>query len=561
MMALGPTHSVPETVDGHPPRAYSGAMITTAGRVRLGMLLALSTAAATAAQDRDFRLMTAAAGQDRAAAIALLAEGVDVNAARADGATALLWAAHWDDVDLVERLLAAGADVNAADDHGVTALERAAENASLAMVETLLAAGANVNAAQTSGLTPLMTASRTGNPDVVRTLLAHGADVDAAVAETRSTALMWAVSQPHPDIVGQLLEAGADPAASTVKGFTPLMFAARNGDIEIARALIAAGVDVNARSADGTHVLPFSIVSGRDAFALFLLDEGADPEGEMNGVRALHAAAGGVGTWLREWYARHGGNRLYSRRGRARLGADRRLPLVEALLARGADPNARITASAMLMSYIGYPRKGAFEPFACGTGDLRGATPLWVAAFDMNGASRTFGVGESRTSSNAAILRALLAAGADQHLTTDDGTTPFMAAAGLGRSTYTPRQPRGVRSPSAEEAVRVLLEAGAEIDAVNEADFTALHGAAFRGLNEVVEYLVAHGADIDARDFRGRTAYRMAEGSKQSFQFQSWPETAALLAELGADTELGIPGTVQERLRDVPAAAATNDQP
>ena len=366
-------------------------MTTTAARVCLGMLLATSTATTTAAQDRDFRLMTAVASQDRAAAIALLAEGVDVNAARADGATALLWAAHWDDVDLVERLLAAGADVNLADDHGVTALERAAENASLAMVETLLAAGADVDAAQTSGLTPLMTASRTGNPDVVRTLLAHGADADAAVTETGSTALMWAVSEPHPEIVGLLLDAGADPAASTVKGFTPLMFAARNGDMSIARALLAAGVDVNAPSADGTHVLPFSIVSGQDAFALFLLDEGADPEGEMNGVRALHAAAGGVGTWLREWYARHGGNRLYLRRGRSRLGADRRLPLVEALLARGADPNARITASAMLMSYIGYPKKGAFEPFACGTGDLRGATPLWVAAFDMNGASRTFG--------------------------------------------------------------------------------------------------------------------------------------------------------------------------
>ncbi len=536
-------------------------MTTTAGRVCLGMLLTIATAATTAAQDRDFRLMSAAASQDRAAAIALLAEGVDVNAARADGATALLWAAHWDDADLVERLLAAGANVNLADDHGVTALERAAENASLAMVETLLAAGADVNAAQTSGLTPLMTASRTGNPGVVRALLAHGANADAAVTETGSTALMWAVSEPHPEIVGLLLDAGADPAPSTVKGFTPLMFAARNGDIETARTLLAAGVDVNAPSADGTHVLPFSIVSGQDAFALFLLEQGADPEGEMNGVRALHAAAGGVGTWLREWYARHGGNRLYSRRGRSRLATGRRLPLVEALLARGADPNARITASAMLMSYIGYPRKGAFEPFACGTGDLRGATPLWVAAFDMNGASRTFGVGESRTSSNAQILRALLAAGADQHLTTDDGTTPFMAAAGLGRSTYTPRQPRGVRSPSAEEAVRVLLEAGADIDAVNEADFTALHGAAFRGLNEVVEYLVAHGADIDARDFRGRTAYRMAQGSKQSFQFQSWPETAALLAELGADTRLGIPGTVQERLRDVPAAAAANDQP
>ena len=535
-------------------------MTTRTARRCLGLLLAFWAAGGTAAEGQDLRLASAAADQDREAVRALLAEGVDVNAARPDGATALLWAAHWDDLELVERLLAAGADVNLADDHGVTPLARAAENASLAMVETLLAAGADVNAAQESGLLPVMTAARTGNADVVRALIAHGADVNAVVRETGSTALMWAVSEPHSAIVRLLLDAGAEPAASTVKGFTPLMFAARNGDVQMARALLAAGVDVNAPSTDGTHVLPFSIVSGQDAFALFLLDEGADPEGEMNGVRALHAAAGGVGTWLREWYARHGGNRLYSRPGRSRLGAERRLPLVEALLARGADPNARITASAMIMSYIGYPRKGAFEPFACGTGDLRGATPLWVAAFDMNGASRTFGVGESRTSSNAEILRTLLAAGADQHLTTADGTTPFMAASGLGRSTYTPRQPRGVRSPSAEEAVSVLLEAGADIDAVNEADFTALHGAAFRGLNEVVEYLVAQGADIDARDFRGRTAYRMAEGSKQSFQFQSWPETAALLAELGADTDLGIPGTVQERLRDVPAAA-TNDQP
>ena len=96
----------------------------------------------------------------------------------------------------------------------------------------------------------------------------------------------------------------------------------------------------------------------------------------------------------------------------------------------------------------------------------------------------------------------------------------------------------------------MLLEAGADINVVNEADFTALHGAAFRGLNEVIEYLVEQGADINARDFRGRTPYRLAEGSKQSFQFQAWPETAELLKELGADTKLGIPGTVQERLRD-----------
>jgi ankyrin repeat protein len=243
-----------------------------------------------------------------------------------------------------------------------------------------------------------------------------------------------------------------------------------------------------------------------------------------------------------------------------RLDPGRRVGLVKALLARGANPNARITKSAMFMSYVGYPKKGAFEPFACGTGDLWGATPLWVAAYSANGGASAQGGfgGPNRPDSNADILKALLEAGADQHLTTVDGTTPLMVAAGLGRATYTPRQPRGERSPSAEEAVKVLLEAGG--DAVNEADFTALHGAAYRGLNEVVEYLVKQGANINARDFRGRTPYRLAEGSKQSFQFQDWPETAELLKKLGADTHLGVPGTVQERARDLATAAAQAQQ-
>ena len=516
-------------------------------------LLAVAAAADTAAA-QDLRLITAAAGGDTARVRTLVAEGVDVDGRRADGATALLWASHRDDLELVDLLLRAGADVNAADDNGVTPLERAAENASPAMVEKLLAGGASTRAARTSGLTPLMTAARTGHPGVIETLLRHGADVNAVTAETRSTALMWAVAGSHPAVARALVAAGADPHASTFDGFTPLLYATHNGDVAMAEILIAAGVDVNDTGADGTHALVYAIVIGRDAFALHLLERGADPNASMGGVHALHAAAGSVTTWHGDWRRRHGDSRRRSPFGRRGLHASRALRLVEALLARGADPNARITTSAMLMDYIGYPRKGAFEPFACGTGDLRGATPLWVAAHEANRPTVPEGATADYVRDSAAIIRALLDAGADQHLTTDDGTTPFMAAAGLGRSTYRPRQPRGVRSPSAEAAVRVLLEAGAEIDRVNEADFNALHGAAFRGLDEVVTYLVEQGADIDARDFKGRTAYRLAEGSKQSFQFQSWPETAALLRRLGANTDLGIPGTVQERLRDVPRA-------
>ena len=518
-------------------------MYRSAGLVVFAGVLAVAAPLAAA---QDTRVVEAAAGQDLQTVRALVDRGADVDSPWADGSTALLWAAHWNDLDMADLLLAAGADVNAADDHGVTPLDRAAENTSLAMVEKLLAAGADANAARTSGLTPLMVAARTGSLPVVDALLASGAAVNARTGAANGTALMWAVAGSHAEVTRALLDGGAEPATSTADGFTPLLFAAANGDIPMAEALIAAGVEVNDTGADGTHVLPYAIANGQDEFARFLLRRGADPNGAMGGIRALHVAAANVGTWLGDWSRGHG----YGGRFRGRnLAPDRRLTLLQTLLERGADVNARITTSAMFMSYIGYPTKGAFEGFATGTGDLRGATPLWVAAYAANAAG---GMGAIE------IIRTLLAAGADQHLTTDDGTTPFMVAAGLGRATYTPREPRGVRSQSAEAAVRVLLEAGADINATNEADFTALHGAAYRGLNEVIEYLVAAGADIDARDFRGRTPYRIAEGTKQSFQFQSWPESAALLERLGANTRLGIPGTVQEKIRDVPAA--TNDQ-
>jgi ankyrin repeat protein len=522
-----------------------------------------------AAATPDLRLVNAAAEQDKVAIRALLKQGADVNAARADGVTALLWAAHFNDVETVSLLLAAGAKPNVADDHGVTPLAQACENANAAMADKLLAAGARATAALTSGLTPLMIATHTGALPVVTSLLAHGADVNAATLDTKETALMWAVSDQHQDIAQALIDHHADVRASSKKGFTPLMYAARNGGVEMATLLVGAGADVN-QIADGTHVLPFAIISGQDEFARFLLEHGADPNGAIDGVRALHAAAGPVDVWLEDWTRRHGGGNVYSAggggggRGPAPV---RRAALVKALLTRGADANARITTSTMLMSYIGYPTKGAFEPFACGTGDLRGATPLWVAALAANGGVGGFGGdggqqldGTRSESSSSDVLRALLAAGADARITTNDGTTPLMVAAGLGRATFSPGLQRGRRSPNAEEAVTILLDAGAEINAVNEADFTALHGAAFRGLDEVIKILVDRGANINARDFRGRTAYRLAEGSKQSFQFQAYPETAEFLKKLGADTRLGVPGTVQERNRDV-AAAAANQKP
>lgn len=527
----------------------------------LWVIALVSTATLASAAGADLRLVTAAAEQDRAAVRSLLKERVDVNVARADGATALLFAAHWDDLETADLLLRAGANANAADDHGVTPLARACENASVAMVETLLNAGANPNAAQTSGLTPLMTAAMTGNVQVVRSLLARGANVNAATKDTKNTALMWAVAGRGSEIARMLIEGQADIRASTAKGFTPLLLAARNGDLEMIKALMAAGVSVNETGSDGTHVLPFSIVNGHSDLALFLLEQGADPNGAMEGFRALHAAVGSVDVWLREWSLKHG---AAGRSGR-NLAPRQRPALVRALLARGADPNARIINSTVLEAHLAYPWKGAFEPYSCGTGDLSGATPVWLAAYAANGSAGSdmgdSDAASSRIDTGVEFIRTLVSAGADYSLTTRDGTTPLMVAAGLGRCTKDYTLQRGKRSPGAEEAVRVLLDAGADINAVNEADFTALHGAAFRGLNEVIQILVDRGAHINARDFRGRTPYRLAQGSKQSFYFQGYPQTAEFIKTLGADANLGLPGTMQERLRDVPAATTTVQQP
>ena len=507
------------------------------------LLVPVALALAVAPAAADLRLVDAAADRDTALLRALLDEGADVNTARADGATALLWAAHWDDPETVDLLLRAGADVNAADDHGVTPLARACENASVAMVERLLDAGADPNAAQANGLTPLMTAARTGSVDVVEALLARGADVDAATDETDETALMWAVAERHRDVVRAIVDHGGNVHPHRGQRFSPLIAAARNGDIETAEVLLAAGARVDDAGVDGAHPLALAIVAGQTEFAYFLLEQGADPNGSIDGVTALHAAAGPVGEWMRAWSRKNGGAR-----GRGgRLGLDDRQPLVDALLARGADPNARMTASGVM--HQGFVRNGAYDTFATGTGDIAGATPLWVAAFSTNPGPGRPRIGWNSPNSTGEVVRSLLEAGARPDITTVDGTTTLMAAAGCGRTGHWTNTPRAIRQPEAEVAVDLLVEAGVEVNAVNEGDFTALHCAAFSGLNEVVRQLVQYGADIDARDWRGRTAFRLAEGAKQSFHYQAWPEVASLLAELGADTSLGISGTIHERLR------------
>lgn len=501
------------------------------------VMVAVSWSWCAAAAEPDQRLVVAAQAGDTGQVRALLTARVDANGARPDGSTPLMWAVHREHIEIVDLLLNAGAKPDAADEQGVTPLALACENGSVRMVSRLIDAGASASKPQSNGVTPLMIAARTGHLPVVQALLSAGADASAAIASTGQTALMWATAARHVPVVRELVAAGASVRATSIIGFTPLLFAARNGDLETARVLLDAGADVNQMGHDGTHALPLAIVSGHAAFARFLLDNGANVDGRMHGVTALHAAAGKVDAWLRDWLR----ERRASVDARATIGLPpaERPQMVALLLARGADPNATILVSTVMGLGVS-GRYGAFDAVSGGTGNLKDATPLWVAAFWANG------LGPDAAAA-VDIMRLLIAAGADPNRSTADKTSPLMAAAGLGHPSYQPGAERGVRSPNAEAAVSLLLEAGANIHAENEARFTALHGAAFRGLNEVVDVLVTRGARLDAQDFKGRTAYRIAQGAQQGFRVQPWPSTASLLEKLGADTTIGVDGRAEER--------------
>jgi ankyrin repeat protein len=495
--------------------------------VRTLLASALLSASVLPAAAADAPVADAAQHQDWTKVTALVAGRADVNGRQPDGATALAWAAHWNNVDAAEALVKAGADANAANDLGIAPLALAAKNGSLPMVALLLTAGADPNAKSTGGETPLMTAAITGSAGVVKTLVAHGADVNAATVRSKQTAVMWAVSERHPSVVQALVEAGADLEARTAGGFTALLFAARQGDAGSTRVLLDGGAKIDAAGRDMNTPLVVAAASAREDVALLLLERGANPNADAAGYTPLHAAV------------------------------PRNLPrLVKALLAGGAHPDARLKNAP---GFLFGSNRGAgsevvpvsadeLQAGVAGTvgarptaGSLAGATPFWLAAKNVN----------------VPIMEALIAAGADPTLTTDNGTTPLMAAAGL-------LQVQGSRTRRADvsqfysnwneadslDAVTFLLARGADAKAVNKSAQTALHGAAYMGANSVVQVLIDRGAAIDARDAQGQTPFRIAEGhlNVAGQGVTEWPKTAAFLRTLGADTSLGVDGRSMLRI-------------
>ncbi len=473
-------------------------------------LVLLLPVASFAATSGDLDLPRAAKSQDKDAVRALLKQHVDVNTPQGDGSTALHWAAHWDDRDMASLLLGAGANANAANDLAVTPLYLACINGSAGMVQALLAAGANPNLAAVTGVTPLMQAARSGSLEAVQALLARGAETNATENSAGQTALMWAASQGHPEVVRALIMHGADVRARShaggvlvninaggrglaahgpakvveMGGSTPMLFAARVGCIECARALLARGASANDIAPDGNSALVLAAHSGQGAFGVFLLDKDADPNTHGAGYTALHAAV---------------------LRGE--------LDLVKALVTHGANLNAPIEN--------GTPLRREGPDFALAE-SMVGSTAFLLAA----------------KYADADMLRALSAGGADVKVTGKDGSTPLILAAGAEQRPGTNSGGLVQDEGHVEEAVRVMLDLGADVNAANRSGNTALYLAASRGYTSVVQMLADKGANLNVKNNRGLTPLAAAQSTRRrggdGDQQARFKGIADLLRKLGA---------------------------
>lgn len=480
-------------------------------------------------------LADAAEKADRATVRTLLGQHADVNAAQPDGMTALHWAAHLDDLEMAKRLLEAGANARATNRYGVSPLWLACVNGNAELVERLLAAGADPNTTLRGGETVLMTAARTGRLGPVKALLARGAEVNARERRGQ-TALMWAAAEGHAEVVQALLEAGADfrtPLPDS--GFTPLFFAVREGRTEVVRALLQAGADVNEAMQPrrtsiksvrrGTSPLMLAVENGHFELAVMLLEAGADPNDQRSGYTPLHAM-----TWVRK-PPRGEDEGDPPPIGSGNLSS---LQFVRKLIEHGADVNARL-------------QTGKGGP---GLWNKVGVTPFFMAA----------------ATADVPYLRLLLELGADPSLPNVDHCTPLMAACGIGVGSAAANEVAG-EEPEVLETARLLLELGADVNAVDANGETAMHGAAYKNLPKVVQFLADHGAKVEVwnrPNKYGWTPLMIAEGHRPG-NFKPSAETADAIRRVmqaaGVTPPVGAPSTVAAGSDEYKARAEPPKQP
>ena len=466
---------------------------------------------------------------DAEAVAALIRRGADVNALGPDGSTALLYAVHLNNTAIAEVLLRAGAKAGAANEYGVTPLLEAAAAGNPALIEKLLKAGASAESESPEGETVLMTAARKGNAEAVRLLLSQGAAVDRHENWKGQTALMWAAAGNHADAARILIEHGAAlnarsaavtpevkrPANGNLvseqpKGsLTPLLFAAREGALAGVRVLVKAGAELNLAEPDGITPLIMAIINGHYDVAGFLLEAGADPNlADLWGRTALYAAVD-----------MHTLEPSTTRPAPKDVNALSGLDIARLALSKGAAPDPRLKAAT--------PGRGIPD----GPDPLlrAGTTPFVRAA----------------KTGDVAAMRLLLEHGADPKAATEQGVTALMAASGQGWR-YGDSQ---IRAEDALEGVKLCVSLGLDVNAANKKGETALHGAADRGADSIVRYLLSRGARADVKDEKGHTPLEVARGG-QVRGHPGYPSTAALLMQTVSPppATLGKPKRVKDVL-------------
>jgi hypothetical protein len=477
--------------------------------------------------------------QDKQAVRALLAKKADVNATQPDGATALHWASYTEDAETTALLIRAGANVNVRNNYGVSPLALAAKTGNANIISQLLKAGADpddpvnyVNSAET----PLMHAARAGSVDAVNVLLLAGAKVNAQETWNGQTALQWAAAEGHGAVVEALIAGGAYVGQRSNAGTTAFMFAVRKGDTRSVKAFLAAGSDVNQKRVDLATPLLVAIVNGHEDLVDLLLEKGADPnvEGGSTDLSVQGSKARPIKITLTTPSYRdqlrdvgteggNGGNNSWGRPLQAAVHVANwhisdefisvnidRMRVIKSLLKHGADVNARNTDMEPRWSGARYRRRQV------------GLTPFLAAA----------------RQADVEVMRLLLENGADPKMNTPLNITPLMLVAGIA---WASNQDRAGEEQVLEGVKLLVEEQGADVNFVADTGETAMHAAAYRGANSVVQYLFDKGAKLDVVDKSGRTPLQVADGVEYGNSFAANPHTAVLLRKLGAK-EIPCPG-------------------
>ncbi len=507
---------------------------------------ALLCASASLAADGP-GLVDAARNGNAEAVRSLLASGADPNQAAPDGATAVHWAVHGNNLAMLNALLDAGAKPDGVTRYQIVPLTLAAQNGSAALVERLLDAGASPDTVSEEGQTALMTAARNGSVAAVRALLKRGAQVGLKESFRGQTALMFAAGEGNTDAVALLLESGATLNERSKGGYTPLLFAVRNNRYDTVAFLLKHGASANDRIPDGTSALSLAILNADFDLAAMLLDAGADPNAPDPRGHPLHVVA-----WLHQPgappdFAMNGEDPQPVARPRGKLS---HLDMARKLLAHGANPNATILWKERRFSSGGLARNPANLNIGRHYLSYEGATPFYLAA--RNG--------------DEPMMRVLAAGGADPLKSTRFGVTPLMAAACLDYYEGETAGPfSGVPESQRLEAVKLALTLGNPIDARTTfgeytmigtpentllrypdnfqdladlgtgdprfAETTALHGAVICNQPSIVKYLIEQGAEVNAKSRLGWTPLMIAGGLYIANAHKTSPGSAQILRE------------------------------